>query len=764
MPTTHLSTIIAKSTQVRLPYTVHSYSSYSGLYFPHNIIVDQPTNQASRWSTGLHNYEQYITIKFEKPVIAKTIIFGKFHKGHVCNLKEFKIYSGMDPDNVLTEILHDGLVNNSEPETFSLKYIRNNMILPTKYLKIVPLSAFGDNFNYSIWFIEVQGVGDKSIVQRVCSEYNNFVDHETTRLCLKYLRQRNMMDVFHFLKNRTGVELEHPLVSALYRYLVVEGNYNAAEQVILQAYKRNNIYQQHAESSEYKPKWRQLRPTIAKKADGSAPDELPCARGGHQMCIDIHDRKIYLFGGWDGTRDLSDFWYYDIVQNEWYLISMDTEEQGGPSACSCHKICFDPNSRSIFILGRYVEARNVMQQQLESSFYRYYIESDKWVKIQNDTAKEGGPNLIFDHQMAIDAESQIIYVFGGRIVTHDPTIINYSGLYSYNISLNRWISLREDDIEVNDHSKHYRSSKPLKSRVGHSLLFDPTVKQLYIFAGQREREYLTDLYRYSTNHDTITEIAQDFYKGTGTAGGFTQRATIDEALQEIYVLSGYTRNSAHDLIRYTFWVYSIERNEWKTIYQKESSHGERMSYNNLFEPCPRFAHQMVYDSVTKRHYVFGGNPGGENHSTIRLGDFWELKLTKNTPASILRKSYFMLRMQRLKELCSKLCYENTKGDEAGSNTVSSDSLAALDYLRKHVAPVLNEDDEKDANEFYQLCTDFCLVETMADEDPDLIQGIFMESKDIVHAERNKLFEKLLEYIPQEMKEPLGRLTDAIKLI
>ena len=31
----------------------------------------------------------------------------------------------------------------------------------------------------------------------------------------------------------------------------------------------------------------------------------------------------------------------------------------------------------------------------------------------------GGPPLMFDHQMAIDCEAQILYVFGGRVLDGD---------------------------------------------------------------------------------------------------------------------------------------------------------------------------------------------------------------------------------------------------------------------------------------------------------------------------------------------------------
>ena len=64
---------------------------------------------------------------------------------------------------------------------------------------------------------------------------------------------------------------------------------------------------------------------------------------------------LYLFGGWDGNRDLADFWAYDIASSKWRLLSLDTEADGGPTPRSCHKMIFDANSRQIFILGRYLE-------------------------------------------------------------------------------------------------------------------------------------------------------------------------------------------------------------------------------------------------------------------------------------------------------------------------------------------------------------------------------------------------------------------------
>ena len=52
----------------------------------------------------------------------------------------------------------------------------------------------------------------------------------------------------------------------------------------------------------------------------------------------------------------------------------------------------------------------------QSDFYMYDIVNNRWTLITDDTHAMGGPELIFDHQMAMDVEKQTIYVFGGRIL------------------------------------------------------------------------------------------------------------------------------------------------------------------------------------------------------------------------------------------------------------------------------------------------------------------------------------------------------------
>lgn len=60
--------------------------------------------------------------------------------------------------------------------------------------------------------------------------------------------------------------------------------------------------------------------------------------------------------------------------------------QGGPGARSCHKLCFDPQTRSIYVLGRFLESWAVAALKPEADFYRYRIDEIRWEKISGNTA------------------------------------------------------------------------------------------------------------------------------------------------------------------------------------------------------------------------------------------------------------------------------------------------------------------------------------------------------------------------------------------
>lgn len=65
-------------------------------------------------------------------------------------------------------------------------------------------------------------------------------------------------------------------------------------------------------------------------------------------------------------------------------------------------------------------------------------------------------------------------------------------------------------------------------------------RKLYIFGGQRNKEYATDFISYDVDTQNISVVNTDEMKSDRNnvpQAGFTQRATIDCERDEIYVLS-----------------------------------------------------------------------------------------------------------------------------------------------------------------------------------------------------------------------------------
>jgi hypothetical protein len=203
---------------------------------------------------------------------------------------------------------------------------------------------------------------------------------------MKHFRQRHLLDAFHALQLQTGVCFEDPILTDLHRCIVLDGDFDSAEQLVHMSNEKH-LFDECISDYPYKPVWKRIY--------APAGTQAPCMRGGHQMCIDVevipsstHNKggKIYLFGGWDGSKDLADFWCFDQEKSSWNCISMDTRRNNGPGPRSCHKITFDYKTRQLFVLGRYVDPDSRPNVNLECDFWAYHTEEGKWKKLSGNTA------------------------------------------------------------------------------------------------------------------------------------------------------------------------------------------------------------------------------------------------------------------------------------------------------------------------------------------------------------------------------------------
>ncbi|MPC16516.1 Muskelin [Portunus trituberculatus] len=84
------------------------------------------------------------------------------------------------------------------------------------------------------------------------------------------------------------------------------------------------------------------------------------------------------------------------------------------------------------------------------------------------------------------------------------------------------------------------------------------------------------------------------------------------------------------------------------IYRNEQTGESYWSKMQHVEPCPRFAHQLVYDDVNKVHYLFGGNPGKASLPKMRLDDFWSLRLCRPSTQQLYQTCVLLIRKHRCK--------------------------------------------------------------------------------------------------------------------
>ncbi|KAJ3512938.1 hypothetical protein NLJ89_g3235 [Agrocybe chaxingu] len=742
---------------VSLAYTIAASTPHSGKYGPEHIMEDKPQDQSSRWSGAFQgNANQWMVLRLQSLVVLKTITFGKFSKPHPCNMKELKVFVGISED-LMTEVLHTTLKNDAVPEVFNLSHVNAAGIpFPTQYVKIVPLLAHGQNFHISIWHVAMTGIIEPTYVEGVRQAYEEYRETSVLRYVLKHLRQRRLLSPYQAILSRANIQLEHPLVTQLHESLVLQGNWARTEQ-LLEKMSAIGLFDSYLLSSKPHAVWTRITGT---DADG----DIPPARGGHAMCIDPENEMIYMFGGWNGEKNLDDFWVYDIKEDRWKLLcAHTTEEQNAPGPSSCHKMVFDTKTGCIYVLGRLQDADGLpvpaatslpsrgqpmptpshlpsshlprppatgsgpetRNKNLPSEFYRFHtrgVLEGKWDFLAIDTASSGGPPLISDHQMALDTENQIIYVFGGRVLDGHlaTTAPKYSGLYSYHINTSKWNLLQQPNVDMSN------GSPAIPSRSGKTALVNPG---RYSADGIHKHgdKYLSDLYSYDTKTNVATEIFSNFSTNGGPDAGFTQRAVIEPIGKELYVLCGLTRGSGNaartlrgDL---SSWIYRYETKpgKWVQILRQPDRPLSEI-------PMPRFAHQVAYNPKSKAIFLHGGNageapraeerermpagaadaeqaagegedardrqgdrdkdaPSGSGAKERRLDDFWKMELKRPEPEEIIRQTKFLIRRQQFREMCEEL-----------------PPVKALGFLQKEVASVVDHTNAQEEEIFRSLLT------------------------------------------------------------
>lgn len=822
-----------------LSFEIESWSSYISTFHPRNILIDSKiSGQVSKWSVDFKSQNEYLYIKLEKTSIIYIVTFGKFRDP--TNLKEFKIYAGLDKSNMI-EILHSGLTYEEGYEAFIVKFKWEDVLIPCNYLKIVPLRPWDDNYNISIWFVNIKGIDDEILVNKSIEEFHKKEKLLSMKNWINLSRKNFKHEYLDLLKVQGFEEIikqvEHPYISSLYKE-IMEGEFEKAIEIIDNIFKTKsftdtgedvNFLDEYILSQPHKIIWKKLDfidkeidecleklnlcvkieekqnelrnqnsanknsiPTLNNNqpinfelvenedeeglsnldlesefseyeifSDGidglkSPSSQLllnneeeivsnkkfyPTGRGGHSMVIDEENLRIYIFGGWDGSQDLSDFWYYDILNESWHCLDSDENESpfnhAHPSKRSCHKMVYDNKYSRILLYGKYSKPNEV---PIDNFLYEYNIVKGRWSKLLVHREKRDGkiisencgPGLVYDHQLVIDSEKQVLYLFGGNRIPEieDPLNGNgkYLGLWKLDLKELIWENL------LNEQTSDPYDIK-LKSRSGHSMLISRD-KEIIIFGGNKGprkgsySNYLFDMIIYDPNTNTVREHFHDYSKKSGPFVNFSFASFYNRDLNEIYFFGGGLVSEKNDVLTNNFWIYNLSSLKWSkceldfnnlinydkillsnnfysnyievcsnysnsqnelknNFYsntEKNINSNSNFNYDSLNEPIARYAHTLVFSHRLNKGFIFGGNPNIKNSSknTERLNDFWSFELNRQTKEMIKNRIYLKIYKTFYEEMCNL-----DKLDKA------------LNILRNKIVPLLetNKNKEKKINKF-----------------------------------------------------------------
>ncbi len=305
-------------------------------------------------------------------------------------------------------------------------------------------------------------------------------------------------------------------------------------------------------------------PGILRSSGGGPPDPMaandwanmnpaspPPARYAHAMAYDNESDRVVVFGGWSGTRALSDTWVYDFNANVWTAMS----PSASPTGRYGHAMAYDSQSDRIVLFGGYTGAFN-------AETWAYNLNANTWTNLNPATH----PTARMYHAMAYDAESDRIVLFGGN----GGSDTNDTWAFDYNS--NTWAFVNPPTTP--------------SPRSGHAMAYDSQSDRIVLFGGW------TGIYDAQTwTYDTNANRWANRNPGTRPPGRSDAAAAYGVQADRVYLFGGRAAPTYSDT-----WAYDANGNAWTNM-------------NPATRPPARWGAGMAYDTASDRVVLFGGQDG-----------------------------------------------------------------------------------------------------------------------------------------------------------
>lgn len=298
-----------------------------------------------------------------------------------------------------------------------------------------------------------------------------------------------------------------------------------------------------------------------------AKGEPPRLRSLH-VGIVVND-ALYIFGGYDGSNRVNDFYKFDFKFSQWSRINSTSQ---APSARDRHIAVSYQNC--IYIFGGYDGCNRV------NDFWKFDPITEQWSLVEGP----GNPPTPRHSHSGVEHDGSM-YIFAG----YDG---NYrSDFHQFDFKAHKWSAVT---VKGSCPKARYRTSAVAYQN------------KMLVVGGHDGAKHLNDFFQFNFDNNVWSLIE---YKGSILPPSPRDSHSAVVFGDSMYLFGGSTGAARNDL-----YEFRLDTKQWREVRPQTSKDGQQYQV-----PCPRFCHTgVVYNSSL---FIFGGYDGQN-----RLNDFIQFKL------------------------------------------------------------------------------------------------------------------------------------------
>ncbi|MDZ7266779.1 MAG: hypothetical protein ONB48_06660 [candidate division KSB1 bacterium] len=301
----------------------------------------------------------------------------------------------------------------------------------------------------------------------------------------------------------------------------------------------------------------------------------PAAAEDCAIIYDPVNRRLVLFGGKDDAdTNRAETWAFSLTEGHWQNLTAGQQ----PPPCEDHTAIYDPLGHRMLLYGG-------ENGPTSNALWSLDLNTHHWRNLTDSTAP-----FREDHTAVYDSRGRRMIVFGGR----DHERYNLAEVWAFDLdpaspTFEKWSNLTVPQ-------KHQ------PGRVDHVAVFDSLKNRMVIFGGwnKEEKEYLGDTWSFSFADHRWRKIK------TKHAHPPKRRHAVmvfDARHNWALLCGGFGEEGYLNDV----WAFDLSGDVW---------------VNLTPGPQPRIDHQAVFDPVTGRLLLYGGDA----RLSTKFHDLWELRL------------------------------------------------------------------------------------------------------------------------------------------